>query len=87
MIKRTKLKAQDGNIETNIKHVKSRKEVLELITNLKNEEKRYSAESNPLLTAKTFNLKNALISILAGGISGMSIDIALFPIDSIKTRL
>ena len=49
--------------------------------------KEKSAKSNPLVTNKTFSLKDALISIGAGGIAGMSIDVALFPIDTIKTRL
>ena len=49
--------------------------------------KRSDASNNPLLTNTTFNYKDALIAIGAGGISGMSIDVALFPIDSIKTRI
>ena len=52
---------------------------------------------NPLVTFHQFNLKEALckflyyISIIdcaiAGGVAGISVDFALFPIDSIKTRL
>lgn len=43
--------------------------------------------TNPLLTHQQFNFREVLISVLAGGIAGASIDFALFPIDSIKTRL
>jgi solute carrier family 25 (mitochondrial S-adenosylmethionine transporter), member 26 len=32
-------------------------------------------------------MKTAAVSVAAGGIAGMSIDFALFPVDSIKTRL
>ncbi len=47
-----------------------------------------SAENiNPLLTHQKFKLKEIIVSILAGGTAGMSVDMALFPIDSIKTRL
>ncbi len=42
---------------------------------------------NPMVCAHHFNLKDALISALAGGIAGISIDFTLFPVDSIKTRL
>ena len=42
---------------------------------------------NPLLTNQKFNLKEILISIVAGGTAGISVDFALFPIDSIKTRI
>jgi len=44
-------------------------------------------ENNPQVVAQTFNLKTFLVATLAGGIAGTSIDFALFPIDSIKTRL
>ena len=43
--------------------------------------------SNPLLTDQTFSSKNVIVSMLAGGMAGISVDFALFPIDSIKTRL
>ena len=53
-----------------------------------NKSKSSSAEKgNALLTNKTFNMRDALIAVGAGGTAGMSIDIALFPIDTIKTRL
>ena len=53
---------------------------------------------NPLVCAHHFNFRNAIgislfisnafvVSGLAGGIAGISIDFALFPVDSIKTRL
>ena len=59
------------------------------------------AEENPIVTAPEFKLKHAIsnkyqnivlgnayiVSALAGGAAGMSIDLALFPVDSIKTRL
>ena len=43
--------------------------------------------SNPLLTDQAFNSKNVMISVIGGGLAGISVDFALFPIDSIKTRL
>ena len=43
--------------------------------------------SNPLSVSRSFNYKNILISVTAGGLAGISMDFALFPIDSIKTRL
>lgn len=56
-----------------------------------------SAADNPLVCAHHFNLRDALgkilmmltliVSATAGGIAGISIDFALFPVDSIKTRL
>lgn len=59
-----------------------------------------AASDNPLVCAHHFNLRDALskliplplyfeylVSATAGGIAGISIDFALFPIDSIKTRL
>ena len=50
--------------------------------------KEMDAESkNPLLTSQTFDYRNTLVSIGAGGCAGMSIDLALFPVDTIKTRI
>ena len=46
-----------------------------------------SAEQNPHVVAPIFTTNTVLTSILAGGIAGTSIDFALFPVDSIKTRL
>lgn len=56
-----------------------------------------SAADNPLVCAHHFNLRDAmgkdsfgltnLVSAIAGGVAGISIDFALFPVDSIKTRL
>ena len=43
--------------------------------------------NNPLLTNQTFDYKSTLVSIGAGGLAGMSIDFALFPVDTIKTRI
>ena len=45
------------------------------------------AESNPAVVASQFTLQTFAISMFAGGIAGLSIDLALFPVDSIKTRL
>ena len=45
------------------------------------------AEENPSVVASDFTLQTFAISVAAGGIAGLSIDLALFPIDSIKTRL
>ena len=45
------------------------------------------AIDNPLLTQRKFRAREALGSILAGGSAGISVDAALFPLDSIKTRL
>ena len=45
------------------------------------------AENNPHVVASQFTTKTFITSVLAGGIAGTSIDFALFPIDSIKTRL
>jgi solute carrier family 25 S-adenosylmethionine transporter 26 len=42
---------------------------------------------NPLLTDQTFDKKKTFVSFLAGGCAGISIDFALYPVDSIKTRL
>ncbi|TNV87136.1 hypothetical protein FGO68_gene1189 [Halteria grandinella] len=46
-----------------------------------------SAADNPLVCAHHFSPRDALISAVSGGIAGISIDFALFPVDSIKTRL
>ena len=46
-----------------------------------------SAEQNPHVVAPMFTMNTFVTSVLAGGIAGTSIDFALFPIDSIKTRL
>lgn len=35
---------------------------------------------------ETFDYRNIIILILAGGIAGMGVDLALFPVDTIKTR-
>ena len=43
--------------------------------------------NNPQLTNQTFNYKTTLVSIGAGGCAGMSIDFALYPVDTIKTRI
>ena len=43
--------------------------------------------NNPLLTNQTFDYKSTLVSVCAGGLAGMSIDFALFPVDTIKTRI
>jgi hypothetical protein len=45
------------------------------------------AEDNPQVVTKEFTFKTFLVSVAAGGIAGTSIDLALFPVDSIKTRL
>ena len=45
------------------------------------------AENNPTICAQTFTLKTFITASLSGGIAGTSIDLVLFPIDSIKTRL
>jgi len=45
------------------------------------------AEDNPSVVASNFTFQTFAISMAAGGIAGLSIDLALFPIDSIKTRL
>ena len=45
------------------------------------------AEHNPHVVAPKFTFNTFLTAVLAGGIAGTSIDFALFPIDSIKTRL
>ena len=45
------------------------------------------AEDNPQVVASDFTFQTFAISVAAGGIAGLSIDLALFPIDSIKTRL
>lgn len=45
------------------------------------------AENNPQIVVSNFTFKEFVISASAGGIAGASIDFALFPIDSIKTRL
>ena len=64
-------------------------------------EKQANVSDNPLVCAHHFNLRDALsnenitninrryilVSGIAGGIAGISIDFALFPVDSIKTRL
>ena len=46
-----------------------------------------AAEQNPHVVAQIFTAKTFFTAVLAGGFAGMSIDGALFPIDSIKTRL
>ena len=45
------------------------------------------AEDNPSVVAADFTFQTFAIAVAAGGIAGLSIDLALFPIDSIKTRL
>ena len=35
---------------------------------------------------ETFDCRNIVILILAGGIAGIGVDLALFPVDTIKTR-
>ena len=45
------------------------------------------AENNPQTVASSFAIGAVLTSVLAGGIAGTSVDIMLFPIDAIKTRL
>ena len=45
------------------------------------------AESNPEVVSSRFTGKEFATAVLAGGFAGTSIDVALFPIDSIKTRL
>lgn len=45
------------------------------------------ADKNPQVVTKTFTTKTFFIATLAGGIAGTSIDLVLFPVDSIKTRL
>ena len=45
------------------------------------------AENNPTICAQTFTLKTFVTASVSGGIAGTSIDLVLFPIDSIKTRL
>ena len=45
------------------------------------------AGNNPQTVASSFALGAVLTSVLAGGIAGTSVDIMLFPIDAIKTRL
>lgn len=44
-------------------------------------------EHNPHVVAPKFTFSTVLTAMAAGGIAGTSIDFALFPIDSIKTRL
>ena len=39
------------------------------------------------MTHQSFDFKKVVISVLAGGMAGISVDFALFPVDSIKTRL
>ena len=45
------------------------------------------AEDNPSVVASAFTFQTFAIAVASGGIAGLSIDLALFPIDSIKTRL
>ena len=45
------------------------------------------AENNPQVVASNFTFKTFLVSVAAGGFAGTSIDLALFPVDTIKTRL
>ena len=45
------------------------------------------AEDNPSVVAAAFTFQTFAVAVAAGGIAGQSIDLALFPIDSIKTRL
>ena len=47
----------------------------------------HDATHNPLLSNSSFNWKNAVACIGAGGSAGISVDLALFPIDTIKSRL
>ena len=35
---------------------------------------------------ETFDYRNIIILIVAGGIAGIGVDLALFPVDTIKTR-
>ncbi len=39
------------------------------------------------MVASVFTAKTFIVATLAGGLAGTSIDLALFPVDSIKTRL
>ena len=52
-----------------------------------NNKDKIAYNSNPLLTHQKFDYKSTVVSILAGGMAGISVDFALFPVDSIKTRL
>jgi solute carrier family 25 S-adenosylmethionine transporter 26 len=45
------------------------------------------AENNPLVVAPVFTLQTFLVATLAGGFAGTSIDLVLFPVDTLKTRL
>ena len=44
-------------------------------------------ENNPKVCSPNWSFKTFMVASLAGGIAGTSIDLALFPVDSIKTRL
>lgn len=46
-----------------------------------------SAVDNPQIVYSSFTLKTFAVAALSGGLAGISIDFALFPVDSIKTRL
>lgn len=45
------------------------------------------AQNNPAVCPPDFTFNTFLVAALAGGFAGTSIDLALFPVDSIKTRL
>jgi hypothetical protein len=42
---------------------------------------------NPLLTNQKFDFKNLIVTIGAGGIAGISIESALYPLTSTITRI
>ena len=44
-------------------------------------------EDNPQVVSSEFTIATFLTSVLAGGIAGTSIDLFLFPVDAIKTRI
>ena len=45
------------------------------------------AEDNPSVVASAFTFETFAVAVAAGGIAGLSIDLVLFPIETIKTRL
>ena len=45
------------------------------------------AEDNPSVVVEAFTFQTFAVAVAAGGIAGMAIDLALFPIETIKTRL
>lgn len=45
------------------------------------------AEANPAVVATQFTFQTFAIAAFAGGIAGLVIDLVLFPVDAIKTRL